>query len=346
MKTHCRLVTIMAAATVLLTAAVELTLAAADPAVQTILAYQRDCGGWPKNYDRRALLRDAQLEAIRKDHAKNDAMIDNGATHTEIRALATAYQTEQDERYRTAALRGIRYLLDGQYPNGGWPQRFPDPTNYSRYITFNDNAMIGVMTLLSDASRDQALYSFVSPELRAQCQWAVERGIQCILKCQIRVNGQLTVWCAQHDHVTFAPQKARSYELASLSGSESVGIVKFLMRIDRPSPEVVQSIEAAVAWFERSKIEGIKVVRQPAPGTPKGYDQVVVHDKDAPPMWARFYDIESNKPIFCSRDGVPRESLADISYERRNGYSWLGNYGQSLLEKDWKKWKERLGGQR
>lgn len=52
---------------------------------------------------------------------------------------------------------------------------------------------------------------------------------------------------------------------------------------------------------------------------PKGYDKVVVKDPSAPSLWARFYEIGTNKPIFCSRDGKPRETLAEISYERRNG---------------------------
>jgi PelA/Pel-15E family pectate lyase len=157
------------------------------------------------------------------------------------------------------------------------------------------------------------------------------------------VDGKPTAWCAQHDHETLEPQKARSYELASLSGGESVGIVRFLMQIENPSDEVIRAIEAAVAWFEKSKLEGIKVVRVKDPTKPRGYDKIVVEDPTAPPMWARFYDIQTNQPIFCSRDGIPRRTLAEISYERRNGYSWLGYYAQALLQKDLPAWKSRLG---
>jgi hypothetical protein len=56
-------------------------------------------------------------------------------------------------------------------------------------------------------------------------------------------------------------------------------------------------------------------------------------------MWARFYEIGTNRPIFCDRDGVPKSHLADIGHERRNGYSWLGYWPQSLLEKDYPAWK-------
>ena len=163
------------------------------------------------------------------------------------------------------------------------------------------------------------------------------------LKCQIKVEGTPTVWCAQHDSETFSPRKARSYELPSLSRAESVGIVQFLMQIDNPSDEVTRAIEHAVNWFECSKLEGIKLVRVEAPTQSEGFDKVVVEDPKAPPMWARFCDIKTNQPIFCSRDGVPRRTLAEISHERRNGYSWLGYYAQKLLEVDLPAWRQRLG---
>ena len=115
------------------------------------------------------------------------------------------------------------------------------------------------------------------------------------------------------------------------------------MQIEEPSDEVIRSIEGAVAWFEESKLKGIKVVRVEDTATPKGFDKVVVKDATAPALWARFYNIQTNRPIFCSRDGIPRETLAEISYERRNGYSWLGHYAQGLLERDLPAWRLRLG---
>jgi PelA/Pel-15E family pectate lyase len=160
------------------------------------------------------------------------------------------------------------------------------------------------------------------------------------------VNGKLTAWCAQHDEEDYSPRPARTFELASISGQESVGITRLLMSLDNPSPEVVRSIEAAVAWFEASKLKGIRVETKPDKTAPKGKDRVVVNDPAAPPMWARFYDLETNKPIFADRDGVPKTNLADIGYERRNGYAWLGTWPATLLEKDYpawrEKWKDRL----
>lgn len=339
-----KLAGVLTVLTALGTAIVVESVPAVDTQVaETVLLYQRRSGGWPKNYDRQKRLTEAQRRRVLKNKPRNDATVDNGATHTEIRLLARCYAKRQDGRVKEAALSGIRYLLDGQYANGGWPQRFPGATGYQRFITFNDNAMVGIMELLKDIADGKPEYAFVPGDVRQECAQAVERGLACVLKSQIVVAGRPTAWCAQHDHVTLNPRPARSYELASISGSESVGVVRFLMRIENPDANIIRAIEGAADWFERSKLKGIKLVRKEDASKPKGFDYVVVKDRDAPPMWARFYDIKTNRPIFCSRDGVPRETLAEISCERRTGYSWLGHYAQGLLNKDLPAWKRRLG---
>ena len=57
---------------------------------------------------------------------------------------------------------------------------------------------------------------------------------------------------------------------------------------------------------------------------PRGKDKVVVKDPNAPGLWARFYEIGTNRPIFCDRDGVAKHDLSEIGYERRNGYACYG----------------------
>ncbi len=153
------------------------------------------------------------------------------------------------------------------------------------------------------------------------------------------MNGELTVWCAQHDAVTLAPAAARAYELPSFSGSESVRLVRYLMGVPHPAPRAVAAVDAAVAWLRAHALRGSRLERRPAPGTPRGSDLFVVDDPDAPPLWARFYDLETGRPIFVGRDGVKRDRLADIEYERRNGYSYLGTWAQSLLDDEYPAWK-------
>lgn len=311
------------------------------PVLETVLAYQRHSGGWPKNYDRKRILTANEHRQLQKQRAQADTTIDNGATYTEIRLLAAAFDASGEPKLKFAALRGIDYLLKGQLDNGGWPQKFPGGRGYAREVTFNDNAMVGVMNLLKDIADNNVPFDFVPSSVRGRSASAVKRGISCVLKSQILVDGAPASWCAQHDRHTLAPCRGRSYELPSLSGSESVGIVRFLMRVEKPDLAVKQSIEGAVAWFKRVELTGIRVERKVEESQPGGFDTVVVRDLGAPPLWARFYDLHTNKPIFSGRDGVPRASLAEIPHERRNGYSWLGPYARVLLDEDWPRWRKR-----
>ncbi len=302
--------------------------------------YQRNAGGWPKNTDfARPLNTTDQEKLLRKKSDKRSCTIDNGATYTPMRYLAKVYNQTEDEKYKKHFLDGFDFLLDNQYKNGGWPQ-YPYGSGYSLHITFNDNAMIGVMKLLRDIVMEEPPFQFIDANRQQQARKAIDKGIECILTCQVVVDGKPTAWCAQHDENTLKPAPARSYEKISLSGSESVGIILFLMEIAKPSVEVIKAVDSAVKWFNKVKIEGIKVVRKPAPDTPKGYDKHVVQDPNASPIWARFYQIGTNKPIFCGRDGIIKDKLSEIEYERRNGYSWYTHSPERLFDK-YEQWRRK-----
>jgi PelA/Pel-15E family pectate lyase len=296
-----------------------------------VLLYQKDSGGWPKNLN---MTQPPAPLPPGTDPGEILSNIDNGATTTQLRFLALVLGASEDPRYRTAFDRGLDYLLAAQYPNGGWPQYYPLRTGYYTHITFNDDAMIRVLTLLREVTESRAPFAFVDAKRRASAAAALAKGLDCILRCQVTENGLKTAWCAQHDETTFAPAQARAYELPSLSGSESVGIVEYLMSLEHPTPEVAAAIVGAVNWFKAAKLTGIRVQRA-------GGDVLVIPDPNAPPTWARFYDLTTNQPFFCGRDGVKKDKLADIEQERRTGYSWYGNWPARLLETDYPAWANK-----
>lgn len=301
-----------------------------------VLLYQQDTGGWPKNIYMPAELNAEEREAvIAQKKNVNESTIDNGATTTEIEYLSKVYKATQIEKYKEAVLRGIDYLLEAQYDNGGWPQFYPRPKGYYIAITYNDNAMINVMNDIRGMYEKQSPYEFIPDSYIEQLRTAFNKGVDCILKTQVKQNGKLTVWCAQHDHVTLEPVKARAYELPSLSGQESDEIVALLMSLPNPSPEIVQAIEGAVEWFKAVKIEGLKKEFFTNEDGKKDYRMIPC--TDCPPLWARFYDLETNRPFFCDRDGVKVYSLAEIGHERRNGYSWYNSDGLKVFKK-YEKW--------
>ena len=306
-----------------------------------VLLYQRNTGGWQKGIDMARILSEQDKAKLRKAKSRKDSTLDNGATHTQIRYLAKVYYATRLERFRQALLRGIDYLLEAQYSNGGWPQTYPWLRGYSKFITFNDGAMIGAMSVLRDIAEKKPGYAFIDKTRRQKAKKAVQKGIECILKCQIIVDGRRTAWCQQYDEKTLKPRPARIYEKISICGGESIGILKFLMSIDNPSPEVIEAIQNAVAWFDRVKLTGIRQVNKPDSSMERGYDKVIIKDVTAPPIWARFYQIGTNRPIFCGRDGKIKYHMAEIEHERRTGYSWYSYGPAGLLDKDYPAWQKK-----
>lgn len=203
----------------------------------------RQCIAIPASHRRLAQNIYMPAELTEQEYAKarnakedvNQSTIDNNATTTEIQYLARLYQATQKEKYKEGVLKGIQYLLKAQYDNGGWPQFYPRPTGYYVQITYNDNAMVRVMQQLREIYEKQSPYTFIPDETCQQARKAFDKGIECILRTQVRQNGELTVWCAQHDRITLEPCKARAYELPSLSGQESDNIVLLLMSLPHPS---------------------------------------------------------------------------------------------------------------
>jgi PelA/Pel-15E family pectate lyase len=298
----------------------------------TVILHQSAHGGWPKN-----------TNLFAPPHPDSDPglanTIDNDGTTLPLDFLARVI-TAGDETARPAFDRGLDYLLEAQRPNGGWPQFYPLRGGYYDQITYNDDAMVRVLRLLQGVAAGQPPYGFVDAARRARAAEAVRAGTALILKTQVRRNGRLTAWCAQHDAVTFEPAWARRFEPPSLSGNESVGIVRFLMSIDHPSPEVVAAVEGAVDWFQAVALPDLRVENIQTDGKP---DRRVVAAPGEGPLWARFYDLETDAPIFMGRESIARASLAEIEQERRAGYHYFGTWPAALINVDYPAWRTRLG---
>jgi len=302
-----------------------------------LLLYQYPSGGWPKNIDMAKPLSPAEKAEL-EERAHDDATMDNGATTTQIKFLARAFAATSEARYRAAAERGIDYLLAAQYPSGGWPQYFPLRKGYYTHITFNDDAMVKVLEVLKAVGEGSEPFAWVDDVRREKSRAAVTRGIDCILKCQVVQNGTLTAWCAQHDETTLAPAWARKFEPPSLASRESAMIVHFLMSLPQPSPEIVRAVDAAVAWFEKVPVHGIRWTERPVAN---GMERFAEKDPAAPNTWARFYELGTDRPIFMGRDSKVHYDVNEIEIERRNGYGWYSEQPQSVL-KAYRSWKAKL----
>ena len=309
-----------------------------------ILLFQKDNGGWEKNYDVFAILTDAQKDTVAAAKSTLHTTFDNGSIYTQITVLANVFTETKIEKYKLAAEKGLDFIIASQYKNGGWPQYFPLEDNYSRCITYNDGNFTGIMELLGDIREGKAAYTFINNQQRKKLIAAYDKAICCILKTQISDAGKPTAWCQQYDELTLLPAWARKFEPASICNKESADLVIFLMAINNPSKEIIGAINNAVTWFEASKIYNTRVTTIPAermvtPFRVSLSDRVVVTDSAAPPIWTRFYELVTHRPLFCNRDSKLVYSLAEVLRERRDGYAWYTYSPQLVLDKypAWKK---------
>jgi PelA/Pel-15E family pectate lyase len=310
---------------------------------ETLLAYQNADGGWPANVDWTRTFSEEELATLphgQEGETGKKSTLDNDNTWSQIGYLAQVYRQSRLKRYADSALKGMDYLLREQRSSGGW--RGSDV----EAITFNDNVMAGVLRTLKAVAEDPDRYEFVDEERRVNANRAYAQGIQCILDCQIKLDGRLTAWCEQHDHDTLAPVWARTFEPPSITADESVGVVRLLMDIPNPSSEVVAAIQSAVAWFEKVKIGGLRIEKVPAdpmtyPGHYSDSDCVEVRDPGAPPIWARYYDLENEMPIFCNRERKITRKYEELNRERRTGMPWYGYWPATLLEKEYPEWQKK-----
>lgn len=314
-----------------------------DSLAEKVLVYQLPNGAWGKQLvDKKAVNYALPLtkELLQKIEATDEkhATIDNGATTREINILLEAYAKMQNTAYLEAARKGVEYLLEAQYENGGFPQYYPNKSLYRAQITYNDNAMINVLTVLDNLAKEKTNFAALADNrLKERAMGAVEKGIDCILKTQVIQGDSLTIWAAQYDEKTLQPEQARAFEPVSLSTSESVNIVRFLMK-QPVTPAIETAIEAAVRWFAVHDLEGYRFDKMTNPKTGQIVRDLVPDNTSV--IWSRFYDIENNKPLFGDRDNSVTYDFSKISDERKNGYAWFGNWPIKLLEKEYPKWKE------
>ena len=255
--------------------------------------------------------------------------IDNDATIQEMRLLAVRYKETTNSSYKstfkTSFNKAVNFLLTMQRSTGGLPQVWPKRGAYSDHITLNDNAMVRAMVTMMDIANKTSPFDsdIIDDATRAKMSTALEKAIDYLLKAQIVNNGQPTVWCAQHDTANYQPRPARAYELESKSGSESAGVVWFLMNWPNQTEAIQKAIKGAIAWYKRTKVTGLYFNKK----------QGRFEEREGNVLWYRFYEVNSDDYFFCDRDGASTKTqdFTKISEERRTGYQWAGDYGTALL---------------
>ena len=312
-----------------------------------IVSFQTPAGGWSKNQPRTGAPRQPgqpyAADNVSKYLAADDfdtphdphwnyvGTLDNDATITELRFLARVAGQAPDaegQAWRASFLRGVRYLLAAQFPNGGWPQVWPLEGGYHDAITYNDDAVAEAASLLTDVSKGLGDYAFAPADLREQAGVAADRAVTCVLATQVVVGGKRTIWAQQHDALTLKPVAGRNFEPAELSTEESADLLVYLMSLPNPSPTLVAAVHAGADYLAANAIydhawSGGKDTEGGRRLTPKS---------GAGPIWARYYTAAANAPIFGDRDKTLHDDVNELTLERRNGYSWFNTSPKKALD--------------
>jgi PelA/Pel-15E family pectate lyase len=312
----------------------------ASKLADAVLSYQTPTGAWSKAIDY------AQGPRPRGTHWTSQSgegwhycgTLDNRSTTEQIEFLARVHSATKREDCRRAVERGIAWLIEAQFPNGGWPQVYPLEPGYHEAITLNDDAMTHALeTLLAISTRVEP-FAFVEDETKKRAAQSFERGIACLLECQVRVNGIRTVWCAQHDPISLSPVAARLKEPPSLSGAESANLLKFLMRSGPITEPVRRAIEDAVAWLDAHRITDLRKTTNV-----EGKTDYVKDPASPDVLWARFYDVETAHPLFAgAQDGIIYHTFHEMAEHNKVAYDYFTTKPHDILTKEVPRWKKRF----
>jgi hypothetical protein len=248
---------------------------------------QRKEGGW----DHLADVSHRDRNAAKPVKISGRCALDDDITQGAITFLIELDAVLDEEWLTESITMGLDWLREAQFPNGAWPQWYPLIGGYHDYYTFNDNAMGDCVRVMLLAHERYGKPQYLESAQRCGDFIILSQGA-----------APQSGWAQQYSH-DLKPAWARAFEPPGLSSAESAGNLRTLMMIYRYTGEkkYLNPIPRAIEWFERSKL--------------------------GPDLWARLYEVGTNRPIYGDRDSKVHYTLEEISEERRKGYSWQSSYG-------------------
>jgi PelA/Pel-15E family pectate lyase len=239
-------------------------------------------------------------------HDYGNATFDDRVTAGAAEFLLDLYLATSDPKLREPLLKAVRFILQAQYPLGGWPQCFPVRSDqisnhgpgYTAYYTFNDNVTVGNIFFLMKA------YDKLEDEAYRA---AALRGMYFVALSQM--GRPQAGWAQQYD-MELRPAAARSYEPAALAPSTTVSNIRHLLTFYGMTADsrFLRGIPDALDWLDASTL-------------PAGHsDQGHTH--------AQFIEVGTGRPLYAHREGT---SVDDgrywVDYDPVN---FPGHYGMQV----------------
>jgi PelA/Pel-15E family pectate lyase len=251
---------------------------------------------------------------------KNNSSLDDGQTQSAIRFLiqADAAFEFKNAGIHEATLLALDALLAAQFPSGGFPQVWSGPVskqpvvqasypehdyrtegrvkNYWDMPTLNDNVCVHVAHALRDA------YHVYQEERYLD---AIKKLGDFLLLAQM--PEPQPAWAQQYNY-QMQPIWARRFEPPAIAGHESQSIVGLLIDIAEITKDskYLKTLPAAIAYLRRSTLADGQI--------------------------ARYYELETNRPLYMHRDG-DKYSLTFDDGNLPAHYSWKTKSQADRLQK-------------
>ena len=266
-------------------------LEAADKAARALIWGQLPSGGWNYIVD---FAGDRSLQSWYNTIGKNgwrleefqhyygNATFDDDVSSDAAKFLLRMYLEELNPAYKPALDKAIDFVLESQYPVGGWPQRYPlkhdfshhGRPDYSSYITFNDDVVWENVNFLIQCYVTLGEQRLLDP---------IRRGMSVYLVTQ---QGRPQAGWGQRYTLDLKPSGARTYEPQALLPGYTAAHIEILQRFYRLTGErkFLDAIPAALEWLEASRLP----------------ESMTEGGKYTHPT---FVEIGTNKPLFVHRKG-------------------------------------------
>lgn len=236
-------------------------------------------------------------------HYYGNATFDDEVTSDAAKFLLRLYVEKHDPRYKPALDRAIQFVLDSQYPIGGWPQRYPlseefskhGRPDYSSFLTFNDDVAaqnILFLILCYEVLGDQRLLD------------PITRGMNFFLTAQ--QGPPQPGWSLQYT-LDVRPAAARTYEpqaLATHTTATNIGHMISFYELTGDT-KFIARVPEALDWLQSKSL-------------PKARG-----DSDQRTLLPTFIELGTDKALYVHRRGsnvVNGEYYVDYDERRPIGH--------------------------
>lgn len=182
-------------------------------------------------------------------HRYGNGTFDDAGTSESAQFLLRLYLEKRDETYRGPLYKAIDFVLDAQYPNGGWPQRFPltndgglhGQEDYTGHITFNDDVAGENLEFLIFCYQTLGEERLLDP---------IRRGMDIFLATQQPMPQP--AWGLQHYLHDLTPAPARTIEPRAFATHTTAANISALMRFYRLTGDrkYLARIPEALDWLD------------------------------------------------------------------------------------------------